>query len=244
MHWCTISSLLVLLQNISSQNIFTNLFCWQMLARLSSWVVSSRVIDKPRWDTSSAYDRIETSQAQVFCPTLASLAWHTWHWWLWWRRRGGRWRWAIGGVLSYLGETHILIYFCVCVVGGRGVVLRDIGAKKILFGVSLELKKTYLRQYSSFTGIKSGIGDYGTFFYITFMVGQWVRRDSYCAAFCVCCSNFSWDICWCQCIMLCECDDVPVFRDNWISDNRKVQWSCIRQAVLHLQFLLAVEHLM
>jgi hypothetical protein len=31
----------------------------------------------------------------------------------------------------------------------------------------------------------------GHFFYITFMVGQWVRRDSYCAAFCVCCSNFS-----------------------------------------------------
>lgn len=36
----------------------------------------------------------------------------------------------------------------------------------------------------------------------------------------------------------------PFSRDNWISDNRKVEWSCIRQVVLHLQFLLAVEHLM
>jgi hypothetical protein len=62
---------------------------------------------------------------------------------------------------------------------------------KNLFGVSLELKKTYLRQYSSFTGMRVVSVTMGRFFYITFMVGQWVRRDSYCAAFCVCCSNFS-----------------------------------------------------
>lgn len=76
------------------------------------------------------------------------------------------------GPLLFGGDPYPHLFLCVCCWGEGGGVERYWCQKKILFGVSLELKKTYLRQYSSFTGMKSGIGDYGTFFLYHFHGGS------------------------------------------------------------------------